>query len=369
MVSTLVKWAADCNCQYVDRRGDWCKHIGGCFLSLRGVSRHARLLQSGQKRTPRKIVDYRPANARVVAPLRSYPAIQDTGAVRDMVPLAAVQDTTMAFNQLPMTQLRPATGLRPRRVEFDDATLSPERIKELKSRASRSVQERERRSMSRTKETVCPQAEVRPVEPEAPPAKEGNGSIGEVLEILDSIGSQEAVVRLVNGARKHALLLGFTYDRPEINDALLRAAVRDVTVKVALDRRTTLSGKPRDQQQMAQQLEANRIAVVLQHGAPLGPEYARVHRSVSGTGLLHAKCLLADDMLVVGSANWTTSSRGNMEVGALLRLYPSSTQAVMETLENRLVGAETLAAALETSHQRRGRSSSRRRVDVEEYED
>ena len=73
-----------------------------------------------------------------------------------------------------------------------------------------------------------------------------------------------------------------------------------------------------------------------------------MNRVVSGTGVLHAKCLLADDMLVVGSANWTTSSRGNMEVGALLRLYPSSTQSVMETLENRLVGAETLAAALDT---------------------
>ena len=267
-----------------------------------------------------------------------------------------------------LSQLRPAMVTRPRKVEFDDATLSPERIKELKSRASRSVQERERRSMSRTKETVCPQADVRPVEPEAPPAKEGNGSIGEVLEMLDSIGSQEAVVRLVNEARRHVLLMGFTYDRPEINDALLRAAERDVTVKVALDRRTTLSGKPRDQQQMAQQLEANRIVVVLQHGAPLGPEYARVQRSVSGTGLLHAKCLLADDMLVVGSANWATSSRGNVDVGALLRLYPSSTQLVKETLENRLVGAETLEAA-NTSVHRRGRSSSRRRGDVEEYED
>ena len=36
VVSTFVNWAADCSCQYVGRRGDWCKHIGGCFLSLRG---------------------------------------------------------------------------------------------------------------------------------------------------------------------------------------------------------------------------------------------------------------------------------------------------------------------------------------------
>ena len=93
-----------------------------------------------------------------------------------------------------------------------------------------------------------------------------------------------------------------------------------------------------------------------------------MNRAVSGAGILHAKCLLADGMLVVGSANWTTSSRGNVEVGVLLRLYPSATQLVQESLESKLVGAETLEAAQTTVH-RRGRSSSRHRVDVEEYED
>ena len=73
-------------------------------------------------------------------------------------------------------------------MELEGATLSPEKITELKSRASKSVQERERRSLSRTREPECPQAEVRPVEPEAPPAKEGSGSIGEVLELLDAKG-------------------------------------------------------------------------------------------------------------------------------------------------------------------------------------
>ena len=106
--------------------------------------------------------------------------------------------------------------------------------------------------------------------------------------------------------------------------------------------------------------------MVLQRGTPLAPEYSRVNQAVSGTGLLHAKCLLADDMLVVGSANWTTSSRGNVEVGVLIRLYPSAMQQVQEALESRLVGAETLEAAQTTVH-RRGRSSSRHRVDLEEY--
>ena len=136
-------------------------------------------------------------------------------------------------------------------------------------------------------------------------------------------------------------------------------------MKVGLDRRTTLSGKPRDQQQMAQQLQASRITVVLQKGTPLAPEYARVNRAVSGTGILHAKCLLADDVLVVGSASWTTSSRANGEVGVLIRLYSSAERPVQEALESRLVGAETLEAAL-TARPRRGRSSSRH-ADLDEY--
>ena len=136
-------------------------------------------------------------------------------------------------------------------------------------------------------------------------------------------------------------------------------------MKVGLDRRTTLSGQPRDQQQLAQQLQANRIAVVLQRGGHLAQEYSRVNRAVSGTGILRAKCLLVDDVLVVGSANWTTSSRGNGEVGVLIRLYSSAEHLVQEALESRLIGAETLEVAL-TAVPRRGRSSSRHR-DLDEY--
>ena len=135
-------------------------------------------------------------------------------------------------------------------------------------------------------------------------------------------------------------------------------------MKVGLDRRTTLGGAPKDQRQLAQQLQANRIEVVLQKGAALGPEYQRVGRTVTGTGIQHAKCLLADNMLVVGSTNWTTSSRGNSEVGVLIRLRSSAEQVVKEMLESRLVGAETLEVAL--SKPRRSRSQmSRADVDDE----
>ena len=157
VLSSFANWAADCSCHYVGRRGNWCKHIGGCFLSLRGASNRAAreaavITRSGRERTSRKVVDYRWLNERTAA--IEHPAFHNSRV------------------------------LVSKKVEFEETTLSPEKITELHSRASKSVRERERRSQSRTKDPDGPKVEVRPVEPVAPP-KEG---IGEVLELLDANG-------------------------------------------------------------------------------------------------------------------------------------------------------------------------------------
>ena len=99
--------------------------------------------------------------------------------------------------------------------------------------------------------------------------------------------------------------------------------------------------------------------MVLQKGGPLAPEYLRVGRTISGTGIQHAKTLLADHTLVVGSTNWTVSSRANSEVGVMVRLHPSGERLVRDALESRLVGGERLEAALDGYVPRRGRSKSR----------
>ena len=100
-----------------------------------------------------------------------------------------------------------------------------------------------------------------------PPAPEG---LGTVLQMMVEKGTQSEVVRLVRQARVSVLLLGYTYDLPELQAALIEAAGRRVGVKVGLDHRTTLSGRPRDQQQYAQQLQAHHIPVTLMKGAPPG---------------------------------------------------------------------------------------------------
>ena len=146
-----------------------------------------------------------------------------------------------------------------------------------------------------------------------------------------------------------------------VNRALLDAFSRRIAVQIGLDRRTTMSNRPRDQQQFAQQLEAQRIPVRLLKGGPLGPEYAKVGRQVTGTGIQHAKTVLVDDKLIVGSCNWTVSSKANSEFGVLVRLHPEGLRLVRGTIEARIAAGEPLEAAL--SAPRRSRSSSRSRAE------
>ena len=178
-----------------------------------------------------------------------------------------------------------------------------------------------------------------------------------MLQLLGAKGAPSEVVRLIQEAKRDVILLGYTFDLPLIQQALIEAASRRVAVKVGLDYKTTRSSRPRDQQQFAQQLQAHRIQVMLLKGGPLAPEYQEVGRMVSGTGIQHAKTVLADEKLVVGSCNWTVSSRANSEIGVEIRLSPSGERVVKDVMESRLAGGERLEVAL--ARPRRGRSVSR----------
>ena len=183
-----------------------------------------------------------------------------------------------------------------------------------------------------------------------------------MVQVMDAKGTQAEAVKLMREARSHILLLGFTYDLPEFQKALLDAFTRRITVQIGLDRRTTMSNRPRDQQQFAQQLEAQRVPVRLLKGGPLGPEYAKVGRQVSGTGIQHAKTILIDNKMIVGSCNWTVSSKANGELSVLIRLNEGGLRLMKSTIETKISAGEPLEAALAAP--RRSRSSSRNsRVD------
>ena len=148
----------------------------------------------------------------------------------------------------------------------------------------------------RTTELACDQADQ-------PGIREG---VGRVLGVLDAVGSQEQALALIDAAESYVILMGFTYDRQDVTDALIRAVRRGLGVRVGLDRRFTLSGKCRDQLQRAKQLYAEGAKVKLLDGGSLSGEYRQVGRAVGGLGIAHAKVLHSDKGTVIGSCNWTT---------------------------------------------------------------
>ena len=62
--------------------------------------------------------------------------------------------------------------------------------------------------------------------------------------------------------------------------------------------------------------------MALTQGRGLREEYAAVDRYVGQhlKGIQHSKTLLVDDWMLVGSTNWTTSSRSNLERTCLIQL-------------------------------------------------
>ena len=84
------------------------------------------------------------------------------------------------------------------------------------------------------------------------------------------------------------------------------------------------------------------------------------------SGIQHSKTVLVDHMFLVGSTNWTSNSRANHEVHALLELKPDGLQAVhvkydnMKRCSKLLTEKEvSLAVKLRTNRVQRAKSEER----------
>ena len=146
-----------------------------------------------------------------------------------------------------------------------------------------------------------------------------DAGLGRLLAITDAVRSQELAVEMINAAKltEQVILLGFGFDRSDLVFALIQCRKRGSQVRVVLDRKMTLTGQTRDQLSSAKELVANGVGVRIVAGVLLAAEYAAVGRSIPGhlVGIHHAKSLLVGRKVLVGSTNWTTSSRSNWEMG------------------------------------------------------
>ena len=130
--------------------------------------------------------------------------------------------------------------------------------------------------------------------------------------------------------------LAYTFDREDVASALVAARSRGLPVRVVADRRQTLTGAA-EQRRGLQALPARGVQVRLLSGYPLTPEYLAAGRAGMGglRGIVHAKGLLLEyppgarqgaAAMLLGSSNWTPSSRGTHELGNVISWSQSSPQ-------------------------------------------
>ena len=135
---------------------------------------------------------------------------------------------------------------------------------------------------------------------------------------------------------------------------------------VYVDHRNTLANTARDQLQRLLELRANGIPIKVVKGHLMKEAYgADGGSSIGGRVLLHAKALLIDNFLLLGSTNWTRSSKANHEMSVLLELNREGHAQVDKWLETVDEGSEIMSDEVvrkaEASMERRSVSRSRKR--------
>jgi len=140
----------------------------------------------------------------------------------------------------------------------------------------------------------------------------------------------------------------FTFGLQCLTDALTGAAVRGVRVDILADRRATFAGTTRGQLAHLKQCQSCGCQVSLLSGVPIQDEYKKIGRAVyPGTGILHAKTLMVGRYLLLGSANWTTSSACNIEDSVLLYLSESGLEERVSRFEAAMASSVELTRTLE----------------------
>jgi len=143
---------------------------------------------------------------------------------------------------------------------------------------------------------------------------------GVVLSVMSSKQTQKMAVYLITKAVRNVIMTVYTYDLLVLCEALKAAASRGVKVEVIADYGHTLTGTTVAMVERMKALLAAGVQVVLTKG-------------VSGnSGIQHSKTLLCDDHIIVGSCNWTTSSRSNQEMSLLVALNDAGMSSWQERL-------------------------------------
>jgi len=171
--------------------------------------------------------------------------------------------------------------------------------------------------------------------------------VGVVVQLLDAVKTQDAAILLIEKAQSWIRVYGYSFDREEFAEALMNARKRGVDVMIGVDRKFSLNGRSREQLGVIKTVATNGVVVTMVGGFPLREEYQAVGRSLAfdGNGNLHAKVVHTDAGTVLGSCNWTTSSRCNVELGVELRLGENHKEKLKQEMTTVIFSGKTIQEA------------------------
>ena len=174
---------------------------------------------------------------------------------------------------------------------------------------------------------------------------------GVMLGLMGAKQTQKMALFLLGKAKECVILTCYTFDYAPLVAALKETRARGVDVKVIADKGHMMAGATVTMPERLEELRAAGIEVGLCKG-PGGK-----------SGIQHSKTLLCDKHAIIGSCNWTNSSRTNNEMSALIALNEEGLLAwerrmTMLRRDCEVMGADHVASAREV---RSTRSASRGR--------
>ena len=183
------------------------------------------------------------------------------------------------------------------------------------------------------KEPSLHRQEGRGGRPEPLPLEDSKASTPELLpepslqthvELLVNAASQDRILNILAGAGE-VMMTAYTFDQPDVVDSLIR---RPGVTRLLVDRGQSVGERTKLQRQSLLQVARAGIRVRLTAGSSIAEAYAGDRRGASVgkslKGIQHSKTFCrrgaegAPSFLVVGSSNYTTSSRANVELGLLV---------------------------------------------------
>ncbi|HMQ29465.1 MAG TPA: DISARM system phospholipase D-like protein DrmC [Chloroflexaceae bacterium] len=150
--------------------------------------------------------------------------------------------------------------------------------------------------------------------------------------------TDQALLQVINSARHTLLIVSFAvYKIPAIAAALVRAAGRGVSIRICVE-----APEPSGQKMAYDTIKALGADVAQHASIYVWPSDRRPVDGSGHTGVLHAKCAVADDrLLFVSSANLTDHALNlNIELGALI--YGGSEPGTVAAQFERLIADGTL---------------------------